>query len=207
MKRLDQDPHSPFHYRGIFIEGICCIIAGLLGTGNGSTSSSPNIGVLGITKVPRDKPEQHKVPFGFPVSQAPPQSQSRLWPSPALSLRGFAPASSPSPYGPSVFGSPAPVTPPPPPQPQPRPRNSPPLPPQLQPRPFLCRWAAGAWCSTARLSCWSWGPSASSQPSSPRSLTLFWGACSAPSSVSARRGPEEAVRVAEWWPHPAAQHL
>uniref|UniRef100_G1RD37 Solute carrier family 23 member 1 n=1 Tax=Nomascus leucogenys TaxID=61853 RepID=G1RD37_NOMLE len=29
----------------------CCIIAGLLGTGNGSTSSSPNIGVLGITKV------------------------------------------------------------------------------------------------------------------------------------------------------------
>uniref|UniRef100_A0A4X1VBT3 Solute carrier family 23 member 1 n=1 Tax=Sus scrofa TaxID=9823 RepID=A0A4X1VBT3_PIG len=37
--------------RGIFTEGICCIIAGLLGTGNGSTSSSPNIGVLGITKV------------------------------------------------------------------------------------------------------------------------------------------------------------
>ncbi|XP_076206329.1 solute carrier family 23 member 1 isoform X5 [Aptenodytes patagonicus] len=36
---------------GIFIEGISCIIAGLLGTGNGSTSSSPNIGVLGITKV------------------------------------------------------------------------------------------------------------------------------------------------------------
>lgn len=37
--------------RGIFTEGLCCIIAGLLGTGNGSTSSSPNIGVLGITKV------------------------------------------------------------------------------------------------------------------------------------------------------------
>ncbi|XP_034463156.1 solute carrier family 23 member 1 [Hippoglossus hippoglossus] len=37
--------------RGIFIEGLSCIIAGLLGTGNGSTSSSPNIGVLGITKV------------------------------------------------------------------------------------------------------------------------------------------------------------
>ncbi|KFO70454.1 Solute carrier family 23 member 1, partial [Cuculus canorus] len=36
---------------GIFTEGISCIIAGLLGTGNGSTSSSPNIGVLGITKV------------------------------------------------------------------------------------------------------------------------------------------------------------
>lgn len=39
------------YFRGIFTEGICCIIAGLLGTGNGSTSSSPNIGVLGITKV------------------------------------------------------------------------------------------------------------------------------------------------------------
>ncbi|XP_061660410.1 solute carrier family 23 member 1 isoform X2 [Syngnathoides biaculeatus] len=37
--------------RGIFTEGVCCIIAGLLGTGNGSTSSSPNIGVLAITKV------------------------------------------------------------------------------------------------------------------------------------------------------------
>ncbi|XP_068816321.1 solute carrier family 23 member 1 isoform X6 [Struthio camelus] len=36
---------------GIFTEGISCIIAGLLGTGNGSTSSSPNIGVLAITKV------------------------------------------------------------------------------------------------------------------------------------------------------------
>lgn len=45
---------SPFALvpRGIFTEGISCIIAGLLGTGNGSTSSSPNIGVLGITKVP-----------------------------------------------------------------------------------------------------------------------------------------------------------
>uniref|UniRef100_A0A3P8RUS3 Solute carrier family 23 member 1 n=1 Tax=Amphiprion percula TaxID=161767 RepID=A0A3P8RUS3_AMPPE len=31
--------------------GVCCIIAGPVGTGNGSTSSSPNIGVLGITKV------------------------------------------------------------------------------------------------------------------------------------------------------------
>lgn len=40
-----------FFLRGIFTEGVCCIIAGLLGTGNGSTSSSPNIGVLGITKV------------------------------------------------------------------------------------------------------------------------------------------------------------
>lgn len=39
--------------RGIFIEGISCVLDGLFGTGNGSTSSSPNIGVLGITKVTR----------------------------------------------------------------------------------------------------------------------------------------------------------
>lgn len=52
--RLAGAPPPPVHAinRGIFTEGICCIIAGLLGTGNGSTSSSPNIGVLGITKVP-----------------------------------------------------------------------------------------------------------------------------------------------------------
>ncbi|KAM3869017.1 solute carrier family 23 member 1 [Diretmus argenteus] len=51
--RLSGATPPPVHAinRGIFTEGICCIIAGLLGTGNGSTSSSPNIGVLGITKV------------------------------------------------------------------------------------------------------------------------------------------------------------
>ncbi|KAG7516755.1 solute carrier family 23 member 1 [Solea senegalensis] len=51
--RLSGATPPPVHAinRGIFIEGSCCIIAGLLGTGNGSTSSSPNIGVLGITKV------------------------------------------------------------------------------------------------------------------------------------------------------------
>ncbi|KAJ8408890.1 hypothetical protein AAFF_G00247080 [Aldrovandia affinis] len=51
--RLSGAPRPPIHAinRGIFTEGVCCIIAGLLGTGNGSTSSSPNIGVLGITKV------------------------------------------------------------------------------------------------------------------------------------------------------------
>ncbi|KAK7804340.1 hypothetical protein U0070_015641 [Myodes glareolus] len=59
--RLAGAPPPPVHAinRGIFTEGICCIIAGLLGTGNGSTSSSPNIGVLGITKVPRHQPEWH----------------------------------------------------------------------------------------------------------------------------------------------------
>ncbi|XP_010224796.1 PREDICTED: solute carrier family 23 member 1 [Tinamus guttatus] len=51
--RVAGAPAPPVHAinRGIFTEGISCIIAGLLGTGNGSTSSSPNIGVLGITKV------------------------------------------------------------------------------------------------------------------------------------------------------------
>ncbi|XP_061558607.1 solute carrier family 23 member 1 isoform X5 [Phycodurus eques] len=51
--RLAGAPPPPIHAinRGIFTEGVCCIIAGLLGTGNGSTSSSPNIGVLAITKV------------------------------------------------------------------------------------------------------------------------------------------------------------
>ncbi|XP_066445353.1 solute carrier family 23 member 1 [Eleutherodactylus coqui] len=51
--RLSGAPPPPVHAinRGICFEGICCVIAGLLGTGNGSTSSSPNIGVLGITKV------------------------------------------------------------------------------------------------------------------------------------------------------------
>ncbi|XP_027560893.1 solute carrier family 23 member 1 isoform X2 [Neopelma chrysocephalum] len=51
--RLAGAPPPPVHAinRGIFTEGISCIIAGLLGTGNGSTSSSPNIGVLGITKI------------------------------------------------------------------------------------------------------------------------------------------------------------
>uniref|UniRef100_A0A4W3GU97 Solute carrier family 23 member 1 n=1 Tax=Callorhinchus milii TaxID=7868 RepID=A0A4W3GU97_CALMI len=51
--RLAGAPPPPIHAinRGIFTEGISCIIAGLLGTGNGSTSSSPNIGVLGITKI------------------------------------------------------------------------------------------------------------------------------------------------------------
>ncbi|XP_053321350.1 solute carrier family 23 member 1 [Spea bombifrons] len=51
--RLSGAPPPPVHAinRGICLEGICCVIAGLLGTGNGSTSSSPNIGILGITKV------------------------------------------------------------------------------------------------------------------------------------------------------------
>uniref|UniRef100_UPI0035901EB7 solute carrier family 23 member 1-like n=1 Tax=Myxine glutinosa TaxID=7769 RepID=UPI0035901EB7 len=51
--RLAGAPPPPVHAinRGIFMEGLSCIITGLFGTGNGSTSSSPNIGVLGLTKV------------------------------------------------------------------------------------------------------------------------------------------------------------
>jgi len=36
---------------GIMVEGIGSLLAGLLGTGNGTTSTSINIGVVGITKV------------------------------------------------------------------------------------------------------------------------------------------------------------
>uniref|UniRef100_UPI003AAA7E91 solute carrier family 23 member 2 isoform X2 n=1 Tax=Centroberyx gerrardi TaxID=166262 RepID=UPI003AAA7E91 len=51
--RLSCAPPPPIHAinRGIFVEGMSCVLDGLFGTGNGSTSSSPNIGVLGITKV------------------------------------------------------------------------------------------------------------------------------------------------------------
>lgn len=45
--------------RGIFVEGISCVLDGLFGTGNGSTSSSPNIGVLGITKVTHTHKHTH----------------------------------------------------------------------------------------------------------------------------------------------------
>ncbi|RUS74744.1 hypothetical protein EGW08_017495, partial [Elysia chlorotica] len=37
--------------RGIAFEGIGCLIAGIIGTGNGTTSYSENVGAIGITKV------------------------------------------------------------------------------------------------------------------------------------------------------------
>ncbi|XP_002126663.2 solute carrier family 23 member 1 [Ciona intestinalis] len=51
--RLAQVPPPPKHAinRGVFTEGIGCVIAGALGTGNGTTSYSENIGAIGITKV------------------------------------------------------------------------------------------------------------------------------------------------------------
>jgi len=37
--------------RGIFMEGIGCVLGGILGSGNGSTSACINIGTIGITRV------------------------------------------------------------------------------------------------------------------------------------------------------------
>ncbi|XP_023931886.1 solute carrier family 23 member 1 isoform X2 [Lingula anatina] len=51
--RLSGAPPPPVHAinRGIGVEGLGCIIAGIWGTGNGTTSYSENIGAIGITKV------------------------------------------------------------------------------------------------------------------------------------------------------------
>ena len=51
--RLSKAPPPPNHAinRGIACEGIACILAGLWGSGNGSTSYSENIAAIGITQV------------------------------------------------------------------------------------------------------------------------------------------------------------
>ena len=51
--RLGAAPPPPQHAinRGIMAEGIGCILAGAFGAGNGVTSNSTNIGVVGLTKV------------------------------------------------------------------------------------------------------------------------------------------------------------
>lgn len=51
--RLSGAPPPPTHAinRGIGTEGLGCIIAGMLGSGNGTTSYSENIGAIGITQV------------------------------------------------------------------------------------------------------------------------------------------------------------
>ncbi|KAF3689079.1 Solute carrier family 23 member 2 [Channa argus] len=51
--RLSGAPPPPRHAinRGIGIEGLGCLLAGVWGTGNGTTSYSENVGALGITKV------------------------------------------------------------------------------------------------------------------------------------------------------------
>ena len=45
-------PPPPVHAinRGIMMEGVACIIDGLLGSGNGTTTYSENIGTLRITQ-------------------------------------------------------------------------------------------------------------------------------------------------------------
>ncbi|CAM1154466.1 SLC23A2 (predicted) [Pycnogonum litorale] len=51
--RLSGAPPPPVHAinRGISIEGLGCVLAGIWGSGNGTTSFSENIGVIGVTKV------------------------------------------------------------------------------------------------------------------------------------------------------------
>ncbi|XP_045128362.1 solute carrier family 23 member 1-like [Portunus trituberculatus] len=51
--RIAGAPPPPIHAinRGIGIEGIGCLLAGLWGSGNGTTSYSENIGAIGVTKV------------------------------------------------------------------------------------------------------------------------------------------------------------
>ena len=38
-------------YAGILVEGIGTLLDGIMGTGNGTTSTSINVGVVGLTKV------------------------------------------------------------------------------------------------------------------------------------------------------------
>ena len=51
--RLTGAPPPPKHAinRGIGMEGIGCVLVGAFGTGNGTTSYSVNVGVIGLTKV------------------------------------------------------------------------------------------------------------------------------------------------------------
>lgn len=51
--RLSGAPCPPKHAinRGIGVEGVGSLLAGAFGTGNGTTSFSENLAVLGITKV------------------------------------------------------------------------------------------------------------------------------------------------------------
>ena len=44
-------PNAKVVNRGIGMEGIGCLVAGIFGTGNGTTSYSENIGAIGLTRV------------------------------------------------------------------------------------------------------------------------------------------------------------
>ena len=37
--------------RGVGLEGVGCVLAGVWGTGSGTTSYSENIGAIGVTKI------------------------------------------------------------------------------------------------------------------------------------------------------------
>lgn len=50
FKEMDVPPTSAIN-RGIFIEGMGCVLSGIWGSGNGSTSYSNNIGTIAVTKV------------------------------------------------------------------------------------------------------------------------------------------------------------
>ena len=51
--RISGAPAPPTHAmnRGIGTEGLGCMLAGIWGTGNGTTSYSDNIAAIGVTKV------------------------------------------------------------------------------------------------------------------------------------------------------------
>ncbi|WAR17440.1 S23A2-like protein [Mya arenaria] len=53
LARLAGAPPPPLHAvnRGVMTEGLCCLITGAWGSGNGTTSFAENIGVVGLTKV------------------------------------------------------------------------------------------------------------------------------------------------------------
>jgi len=42
---------AAYLYAGILVEGIGSLLDGIMGTGNGTTSTSINVGVVGLTKV------------------------------------------------------------------------------------------------------------------------------------------------------------
>ena len=61
--RLSGAPPPPVHAvnRGIGMEGIGCILAGMWGTGNGTTSYSENIGAIGVTKASAHPPKRYNM--------------------------------------------------------------------------------------------------------------------------------------------------
>ncbi|XP_023223250.1 solute carrier family 23 member 1-like isoform X2 [Centruroides sculpturatus] len=69
--RISGASAPPIHAinRGIFVEGIGCILSGLWGTGSGTTSFSENIGAIGITRVGSRRVVQYgavvMILFGF----------------------------------------------------------------------------------------------------------------------------------------------